>query len=61
MEIIKRKVDCREKERVAIKRIGINNLGVMSIVFDDVDDKEWLINLDNEEVNKLKEFLSRWD
>ena len=57
MELIKRKVISSEPKRLKIKAIGFNSNEVLTIVCNDGDDL--LINLDGEDLHKLKKFLDR--
>lgn len=59
MESIKRKVEIIEKEKMNIKRMGINNFGILSLIILD-DFGERVINFDENETKKLKEFLKKW-
>lgn len=60
MEIIDRKIQCLSRTKHIIKRIGFNDTGVLSIVFDN-EPFETVINFDKSDFKKLKEFLERID
>lgn len=60
MEIIKRNVQLQEKENLKISRMGINNIGTLSLIVKDLDE-EIVINLCDEEFKKLKEFILRFE
>ena len=60
MESIKRNVEIFERENFNIKRMGINNMGILSLIILD-GFGERVINFDEKETKKLKEFLLRWE
>ena len=60
MEKLTRKVDTKERDNFKIIRFGYSSYGVFSIIYEEpLIFEEHIINLDKDEINKLKEFINK--
>lgn len=61
METIKRKIELKKKSRDDLERIGYSSSGVLTFIFKDKNGTETLLNFDEKELNKLRNFLRRFN
>jgi dihydroorotate dehydrogenase len=66
MQKIKRVVTSGSPEKFKIKRMGLNDTGVFSIICNEKNEEieenlaEIIFNFDKEETSRIKEFLGKW-
>jgi len=57
MEIIRRKTDYVEKERINLNLVSFNSKGTLTFLFKDINGTEILINFNKEEIKTIKDFI----